>query len=99
MILKLENTKSPISIDNIDFKEIAVSNKVSFGKKDFKYFIGYKDTKNMWSSCLFLRKISAYRRDFDKTKCMLFLIKDGNCLKNPMKFRNKSVTLSKKIWQ
>ena len=30
---------------------------------------------------------------------MLFLIKDGNCLKNPMKFRNKSVTLSKKISQ
>ena len=47
MILKLENTKSPISIDNIDFKEIVVSNNVSFGKKDFKYLIGYKDTKNM----------------------------------------------------
>ena len=47
MILKLENTKSPISIDNIDFKEIVVSNTVSFSKKDFKYFIGYKDTKNM----------------------------------------------------
>ena len=26
--------------------------------------------------CIFLSKISAYRIDFDKTKCMSFLIKD-----------------------
>ena len=35
--------KSPILINNIDINNIVVSNRVSFGKKDFKYFIGYKD--------------------------------------------------------
>ena len=37
--------KSPISINDIDINEIVVSNKFSFGKQDFKYFIGYKDNK------------------------------------------------------
>ena len=27
--------------------------------------------------CIFVPKISAHIRDFDKTKCMSFLIKDG----------------------
>ena len=31
------------SIKNIDINKIVVSNKVSFGKKGFKYFIDYKD--------------------------------------------------------
>ena len=34
-----------ISIGNIYINKIVVSNKVSFGKKGFKYFIGYKDAK------------------------------------------------------
>ena len=29
-----------ISIKNIDINKIVVSNKLSFGKKEFKYFIG-----------------------------------------------------------
>ena len=35
--------KEPISIKNVDIDKVVVSNKVSFGKKEFKYFIGYKD--------------------------------------------------------
>ena len=35
----------PILIDNIDVNKLVVSNKISFGKNDFKYFIGYKDVK------------------------------------------------------
>ena len=42
---KFHQYKSHISIDNTDVNKIVVSNKVSFGKKDFKYFIGYRDTK------------------------------------------------------
>ena len=30
--------------------------------------------------CIFLPKMSAYRTDFDKTKCMPFLIKDEKLL-------------------
>ena len=44
---KFQQHKSPISIDNIGIKKIVVSNKVSFGKKNFKYFIGYKDAKKL----------------------------------------------------
>ena len=35
----------PISIKNVDIDKIVVSNKVSFSKKGFLYFIGYKDAK------------------------------------------------------
>ena len=42
---KFHQYKELISIKNIDIKKIVVSNKVSFGKKGFKYFIGYKNTK------------------------------------------------------
>ena len=37
--------KEPTSLKNVDIDKIVVSKKVSFGKKGFKYFIGYKDVK------------------------------------------------------
>ena len=37
----------PIPIKNIDINKIAVSSEVSFGKKGFKYFIGYKHAKKI----------------------------------------------------
>ena len=72
--------KGPISIKNIDFNKIVVFNKVSFGKIGFEYFIGYKNTKTIRHSCIFLPKIIAYRKDFDDTKFMSFLIKAGELL-------------------
>ena len=44
---KFHQHKGPVSIKNIDINKIVVSNKVSLGKKGFKYFIGYKDTKKL----------------------------------------------------
>ena len=67
-------------MDNIDINKIVVSNKISFGKNDFEYFIGYRDAKKIRHLCIFLQKMSAYKRDFDKTKCMSFLIKDEKLL-------------------
>ena len=55
--------KSPISMKNIDINKIVVFNKVYFGKKGFKYFIGYKDAKKI-DLCKFLPKMSECRRDF-----------------------------------
>ena len=76
MILKLKNTnfsnKRPFLIDNIDIIEIVASNKVSFGKEDFKYFTGYKDAKQLDLYAYSFQKISAYRGDFDKVKCVFF---------------------------
>ena len=39
--------------------------------------------------CIFVPKISAHRRDFDKTKCMSFLIKDEKLLKRHTKILEK----------
>ena len=54
-IIKFDNTdikkykfhkhKISFTIDNIDINIIVASNKVTFGIKDFKCFIGYKDLK------------------------------------------------------
>ena len=60
-----------------------------FAKKDFKDFIGYKDAKKN-SLCILLSKTSAYRRDFDETKCTSFLIKMMNYLENILKSEKKS---------
>ena len=49
VIQKLKNrhfssTKAP---NNIDINEVVVSNKISFGKNGFKYFIGFKDFQRL----------------------------------------------------
>ena len=79
VIKKLKNLldfgKKFISKLNI-INKILVSNEVSCGKKGFKYFIGYKDAKKIRPVCIFLIKVSAYRRYFDETKYVSFSIKD-----------------------
>ena len=69
---KFHQHKNPFSINNIDINKIVVSNKVSFGKKDLKYFIGYKNAKRNKPLCISLEKMSAYRRDFYETKLYFF---------------------------
>ena len=69
---KFHQHKGPISIKNIHINKTAVSNKVSFGKSGFKYFIGYKDGKKIKHLCIFLPKMSTYRKDFDETKYISF---------------------------
>ena len=73
---KFHQYKGPFLIYNIDINNTVVSNKVSFGGKDFKYFIGQKDVKKSRPLCIFLPKMSAYKWDFNKTKYTSFLIKD-----------------------
>ena len=67
-------------IDNIDINKILVSNKFSFGKRNFKYSIGYKDAIKIRPLCILLPNMTAYRKDFVKAKCMSFLIKNENLL-------------------
>ena len=45
--------------------------------QDFKYFIGYKDAEKTRHSFIVCSEMSIYMRDFDKTTCMCFLIKEG----------------------
>ena len=46
---------------------MVVSNKIYFGKKGFKYFIGHKEGKKVRPLSTLLPKLSAYRRDSDET--------------------------------
>ena len=64
--------------------------------KGFKYFIAYKtdyenDDEKVMPLCIMLpkKKISTYRRDFDETKYMSFLIKDNKLLWKYVKVWNK----------
>ena len=73
---KFHQHKGPISIKNVDTSKIVVSNKVYFGIKGFKCFIGYKDDKRNQILMHIFQRMSAYRKDFDETKYISFLIKD-----------------------
>ena len=61
---------------NEDIDKIVVSNKFPFGKKRFKSFISYKDAKKIKRLHVFLQKMTAYKKDFDETKYVPFLITD-----------------------
>ena len=50
-------------------------------KKGLRYFVFYKDSKKIIPLCIFLPKMTAYRKDFDQAKSMSFLIKDDKLLK------------------
>ena len=77
MILKSKNknfinVKKLLSIKNIDINKIVVSNKVYFSKKEFEYLICYKVAKEIRPLCIFRKKMSAYRKNFDETKHEIF---------------------------
>ena len=61
----------------------------------FKYFISYKDAK-IRPLCLFLPKMSTYRRDFDETKYVSFLIKGDESLEKYNEILKRLKTVSKK---
>ena len=69
---KFHQHKKPILIKNVDISKIAVSNKVSFCKKGFKFFIGFKDTKKNRALSIFLPKMTPYRKDFEEIKLCPF---------------------------
>ena len=86
-------------IHNIDINKKVVPTKVSFGKKDFKYLIGCKYAKKVRPLLIFLPKTSTYRRDFDKTKCMSFLMKDRKLLEKYNKIWKKYSNIIKKEFE
>ena len=78
---KFHSRKNPILIYHVNIDRIVISTKFPLGKKGFKYFIGYKDdNEEVIRSCILFPKMSAYRRNFDETKYMPFLIKDNELL-------------------
>ena len=78
---KIHSRKNPISVFDVNMDRIVVSNRISFGKKSFEYFIGYEnDFEKVMPLFVMLPKMSAYRKDFDETKYMSFLIKGDELL-------------------
>ena len=73
---EFQSYKSSISISNIGINEIVVTNKFPLDKKDYKYFIGYKDDKDIRPLCIFFPEMRIYKRYSDKTKCIYFMIED-----------------------
>ena len=77
MVLKYKNKKfhqhnGPISIKNINIIKIVVSNKAPFGKKGFKYFIGYKDAKKLDPYPYFSQKWVHIEKTLRKLNIYLF---------------------------
>ena len=65
---------------DVDTEKVLVSNKISFGKKYYKYFIGYLYNGNKVKPLnIVTPKISAYVKGYDEqTKWMCFLIGDDD---------------------
>ena len=94
---KFHQYKSPVSIDNIGVNKIVVSNKISFGKNGFKHFIDYNNAEKYRPLWIFFPKMSTYRREFDKTKCVFFFIRNEKLLeKYDEIWKKKSAKLPKK---
>ena len=93
---KFHQYRSPILINNKDINKIVVSNKFPFSKQDFKYFIAYKDNKEIRSLCILFPEMSIYKRYSDKSKCMYFITKDEKMFDKYMRIREKVCHILKK---
>lgn len=65
---KFHYTKTPVWINNEDIHKTLVSDKIAFGKKNYKYFIRYKDGRRISHLCIMLPEMSRYVKMFDETK-------------------------------
>ena len=79
---KFYRNKTPIFLKGVDIEKVLVSNNISFGEKNYKYFIGYlyNDHKVKPLHIIF-PKTSSYGKTFDgQTKRMYFLIEVDDLL-------------------
>ena len=67
---------------DVDLEKVLVSNKISFGEKSYKYFIGYLCNYHKVKPLhIMLPKASAYVKSYDnQTKWMYFLIENDDLL-------------------
>ena len=69
---KFYRNKTPVPLRNVDIEKVLLSNKISFGEKNYKYFIGYlyKDHK-VKPLHMMLPKTSTYVKSYEgQTKWM-----------------------------
>ena len=79
---KFYSHKTPILLKDVDIEKVLVSNKIYFGEKNYKYFIGYLYNDHKVKPLhIMLPKTSAYVKSYDgQTKWMYFLIEDDDLL-------------------
>ena len=79
---KFFHNKASIFFKDVDIDKVLVSNKFSFGNKNYQYFIGYLYyDKKVKSLLIMLPKTSTYVKMYDgQTKRMYFLIEDDDLL-------------------
>ena len=76
--IRFYHNKSPVPLRDVDVEKVLVSNKISFGEKNYKYLIGYlyNDHKAKLLHVM-LPKTSAYVKIYDRrTKCMHYAFFD-----------------------
>ena len=88
---KIFYNKTLIFFKYIDIEKVLVSNKISFGEKNYKHFIGYLfDDNEIQPLHIMLPKTSAYVKSHDvQTKSMYFLIEDDDLLEKYNAIWNK----------
>ena len=79
---KFYRHKTPIFWGDVDIEKVLVSNKISFGEKNYKYFLGYVYNDNKVEPLhIMLPKTSVYVKCYyGQTKWTYFLIEDDNLL-------------------
>ena len=89
LTLKLKNT-SFINVNAIldkqYIKKITAANKFPFGKQDFQYFIGFKDSEKIRPLCIFHPQMIICKIYFDENRHIYFLLKKQKVLLNIKKF-------------
>ena len=90
--------KSPVLLKDVDIEKLLVSNKIYFGEKNYKYFIGYLYFDNKVKPLhIMLPKTSAYLKLYDGlTKWMYFLIEDNDLLEKYNAIWDKFIIDNKK---
>ena len=79
--------KEPISIKNLYINKLVVSYKVPFGKKDWNIVLASKILKRLdLYIYIFLPKMSASKKGFDKPKYVFFFLIKDDKMKIVMKF-------------
>ena len=79
---KFYRHKTAIFSEDVDIEKVLVSNKIYFGEKNYKHFIGYlHNGRKVKPLNIMLSKTSAYVKSYDRqTKWMYFLIEDDDLL-------------------
>ena len=90
--------KNPIFLGDLDIEKVLLSNKISFGEKNYKYFISYFYNSNKVKPLyVMLPKTSAYVKSYDgPTKWVYFLIEDSDLLEKYNTIWNKVSSYIKK---